>query len=74
MREYTTKAITTPRPAASSTEPPKSSRELLREYCKKYHLEPNEFIVKCHLKFDSTEAEWASALSYGIKKYGGSIE
>lgn len=68
------KAPTTNQPSEiSGLEPPKSSRTLLREYCKKYNLEPNEFIVACHLKQDSTEEEWSAALLYAIRKYGGSI-
>lgn len=49
-------------------EPP--SRKALREYCKKYKIEPNEFVIACHLKQNSNEAEWAAALLFAKRKYG----
>ena len=67
----TTKAAKQPSDT-SAIEPPKDSRTKLREYCKKYGIEPNEIIYACHLKPDSNEAEWAAALLYAKRKYGGS--
>lgn len=56
----------------SELEPPKSSRDLLREYCKKYGIEPAEIVHACKLRQDSSESEWAAALLYAKRKYGGS--
>ncbi len=67
----TTKAAKQPS-ETSAVEPPKDSRTLLREYCKKYGIEPNDIIFACHLKPDSSESEWAAALLYAKRKYGGS--
>lgn len=60
------KKATEPAPKTNNV----SSRQKLKELCLKYKIEPNEIIVACHLRPDSTEEEWSKAYEYAVNHYG----
>lgn len=49
----------------------KTSRQLLKEFCLNNKIDPKPIIQACSLKDDSTEEEWADALDYAKKTFGG---
>lgn len=49
----------------------KSSRQLLKEFCLNNKIDPKPIVQACNLKDDSTEEEWADALDYAKKTFGG---
>lgn len=49
----------------------KTSRQLLKEFCLNNKIDPKPIIQACNLKDNSTEEEWADALDYAKKTFGG---
>lgn len=49
----------------------KTSRQLLKEFCLNNKIDPKPIVQACNLKDDSTEEEWADALDYAKKTFGG---
>jgi len=49
----------------------KTSRQLLKEFCLNNKIDPKPIIQACNLKNDSPEEEWADALDYAKKTFGG---
>lgn len=64
-----TKKATAKKPKADSD--PAPSRSLLRVFCQENNIEPSRIVKACNLNPNSTEQEWAAALEYAKKTFGG---